>query len=136
MILDKELMFSDTQVVIATGYSTDQIAQPPNAGYRLDQALQIIVKAVSGTSPTLTVELESSADGSTGWEKAIGLVIPPGYKQDALDLDGLTLKRYLRLRYVVGGTSPSFTITAGLVPGGGFSDARRIQDLADSPRIS
>ena len=77
--------------------------------------VEINVTAVSGTSPTLDVDLEDSFDGTT-WNKVADV--------NAADITaiGVTVKRLnlvdtpatgrLRIKYTVGGTNPSFTFTA------------------------
>ena len=68
--------------------------------------LEFEVSAVSGTLPTLDVSLETSPTGVT-WRQASGFAqsVAPGLEKLAFgDLD-----RYLRAKWVIGGTSPSFT---------------------------
>lgn len=117
MIHDKSLVMSDRQVILATAYSTDVIdlGQDRPNGYK-ELTLYAHVQAESGTSPTLTIELETSADNST-FVKAGSVTKIAGNREMMMGLENLALKRYLRLRHVVGGTSPSYTVTAGLVTG-------------------
>lgn len=129
MIIDKDLMFSDKQDVVATGYSTDTLEITPGLYAGIDMAVQVIVRSESGTNPTLNVELETSADKST-FTKLLGTKKPAGEDVFNNGLHGISgLKKYLRLRYVLGGTSPEYNITAMLMEGGGFSSAQSIQNL-------
>lgn len=130
MFIDKSLMFSDKQDVSATGYSIDTLEIPPGLNAGVDMAVQVVVRSESGTAPTLDVELEASADASA-FTKLVGIRKPAGENVFSIRLDQISgLKRYLRLRYVLGGTSPDYNITSMLVEGGGFSSAQSIQNLA------
>ncbi|MDZ7594413.1 MAG: hypothetical protein U0932_07155 [Thiobacillus sp.] len=130
MFIDKSLMFSDKQDVSATGYSTDTLEIPPGLNAGIDMAVQVVVRSESGTAPTLDVELEASADNST-FAKVVGMRKPAGENVFNISLASISgLKRYLRLHYVPGGTSPDYNITSMLVEGGGLSSAQSIQNLA------
>lgn len=130
MIIDKSLMFSDKQDVSATGYSIDTLEIPTGLNAGIDMAVQVVVRSESGTGPTLDVELEASADNSA-FTKVVGIRKPAGEDVFSIPLGRISgLKRYLRLRYVPGGTSPNYNITSMLVDGGGFSSAQSIQNLA------
>lgn len=133
MIIDAELMFSDKQTVSTTGISTNTVQVTSSLDAGLDMHLQVVVHSESGNSPTLAVELEGSNDNVT-FTKLSGVIKPAGRKSFGLNLQKLPLRKYLRLRYVCGGTSPVFNITAMLVAGQSF-DAKDTL-LPDSPRIS
>lgn len=129
MIIDKSLMFSDKQAVSVTGYSTDTLEIPPGLNAGVDMAVQVVVRSESGTNPTLDVELEASAD-NLAFTKVAGVRKPAGEDVFSIPLSQISgLKKYLRLRYVLGGTS-TYNITAMLLEGGGFSSAQSIQNLA------
>lgn len=129
MFIDAEQQFSNKQAVTSTGYSTDTIEIPPGLTAGIDQAVQIVVRSESGTAPTLTVELETSADNST-FTKLVGVAKPEGDKMFKIALESISgLKKYLRLRYVLGGVSPAYNITAMLVAGDGFG-SKGIQHIA------
>lgn len=129
MFIDAQQQFSDKQAVTSTGYSTNSVEIPPGLTAGIDQAVQVIVRSESGTSPTLTVELETSADDST-YTKLVGIKKPDGDKVFNIALGSISgLKKFLRLRYVVGGVSPAYNITSMLVAGDGFS-SRGIQHIA------
>ncbi len=129
MILDQALTMSNRQALLATDYSTDTIdlgqAYPIGTS---SLSLYIHVNAEGGTTPTLLAELETSSENST-FTKAVGITKPTGKKAFGIPLRNLSIKRYLRLRYVLAGTSPSYTITASLVAGEQYNEA-----LPDSPR--
>lgn len=117
MILDHELMFSDAQAITQTGHSTNvvEIGRGVPGGVTLLK-LHVIVRSESGTSPTLVAELETSDDNDT-FTKVFGLRKPAGEHRFGARLEGVRLGRYLRLRYVLGGTLPEYNITAMLVSG-------------------
>ena len=129
MFIDAQQQFSDKQAVTSTGYSTNSVEIPPGLTAGIDQAVQVVVRSESGTNPTLTVELETSADDST-YTKLVGIKKPEGDKLLNIALGSISgLKKFLRLRYVVGGVSPSYNITSMLVAGDGFS-SQGIQHIA------
>ncbi len=129
MFIDAQQQFSDKQAVTSTGYSTNSVEIPPGLTAGIDQAVQVIVRSESGTNPTLTVELETSADDST-YTKVVGIKKPDGDKVFNIALGSISgLKKLLRLRYVVGGVSPAYNITSMLVAGDGFS-SQGIQHIA------
>lgn len=129
MFIDAQQQFSDKQAVTSTGYSTNSVEIPPGLNAGIDMAAQIIVRSESGTNPTLTVELETSADDST-YTKLVSIKKPEGDKVFNIALGSISgLKKFLRLRYVVGGVSPAYNITSMLVAGDGFS-SQGIQHIA------
>ena len=129
MFIDAQQQFSDKQAVTSTGYSTNSVEIPPGLNAGIDMAAQIIVRSESGTNPTLTVELETSADDST-YTKLVGIKKPDGDKVFNIALGSISgLNKFLRLRYVVGGVSPAYNITSMLVAGDGFS-SQGIQHIA------
>lgn len=76
-------------------------------------AVLINVTAATGTSPTCVFSIEDSADGTTWFPvKANAAITAVGQYRVALTpLDGPTQPR-IRLHWVIGGTTPSFTFTA------------------------
>ncbi|MFP5401293.1 MAG: hypothetical protein ACLGH1_05020 [Gammaproteobacteria bacterium] len=129
MFIDAQQQFSDKQAVTSTGYSTNSVEIPPGLNAGIDMAAQIIVRSESGTNPTLTVELETSADDST-YTKLVGIKKPEGDKVFNIALGKISgLKKFLRLCYVVGGVSPAYNITSMLVAGDGFS-SQGVQHIA------
>ncbi len=131
MILDRALTMSDRQALVASSYSTDTVDLGQAYSNGNDAlSLYIHVIAQGGTSPTLVVELETSSDNST-FTKVIGITKPTVKRELGCALKGLNLKRYNRVRHVLGGTSPTFTLTAGFVVG-----CQQWEALPDSPRQS
>jgi len=68
--------------------------------------------AGGGTSPTMDVKLQDSADGSTGWADISGAaftqVTDGADTTAALGLVANSVKRYVRAVATIGGTSPTF----------------------------
>ena len=136
MILDMQTLFSDDQAVTVTAASTNIIdlgatGTPPlsataltrdiGPGTPIDILIQLTV-AHGGTTPTLDVTLEmdtTDAFGSattiaTATQIAGGLV---GARTSITYIPDGATERYLRLYYTAGGTTPTCTITAGIVLG-------------------
>lgn len=117
MIFDSALVFSERQVVVANGYSdTVEIARLA-PGSTLDMHLRVFSLDETGDAPTLEVVLETSSDNVT-FTPVRTMTKPEGSpKAFGCGLGGITLNRYLRLAYTLGGTSPGFTLLAALVTG-------------------
>ncbi len=117
MILDSQMMMSDKQALVANTTSTNVIEIPRIApGHHLDMSLVVNVHSQSGTNPTISATLETSADNVT-FTPVQTLVKPAGKNRFGLSLDNLRLSRYLRMSYTLGGTSPGFTVSAMLASG-------------------
>ena len=84
-----------------------------------DDNLSVLIDAttVSGTSPTMTVNVEWSHDGATWFVAdpvdAFTAITAAGKKVKNFTVKGL----YARLNYTIGGTTPSFTFAAYVVHG-------------------
>lgn len=70
---------------------------------------QLEVTAASGTSPTLDVVLEDTLDGTT-WNVIGTFAQRAGAGRQVIDVTSLFTSR-LRVRWTVGGTTPSFTFS-------------------------
>lgn len=84
------------------------------------------VGAVSGTSPTLDVKVQESADNSTFTDVtgATFTQVTAANNSQVLRVDGLgtARKRYLRAVATIGGTSPSFTLAAEILLGRAYQE--------------
>jgi hypothetical protein len=69
------------------------------------------ITAVSGTSPSLTATIETSADGSN-WFAHTAFSAKTAAGKDVLKL--ANLGSYVRVSYTISGTSPSFTFSVVL----------------------
>lgn len=120
MMIDNALAVSNAQVITATGNSTDYIdllaATNLGAGEVLRYVLQ--VSAVSGTSPTMTVKLVGADDAAFSTNKVtLGAIVDniTAVGLYRIPLANVARKRYIRLEYTIGGTTPSFTVTLNVV---------------------
>jgi hypothetical protein len=135
MMLSAEQIFSDSQALTVTAASTNIIdlgatgtvlgapvalTRDIGPGKPVEFIVQLDVDS-GGTTPTLDVEVqvdtvenfaspttvassEQLAGGSAGDRVQLNCTLPEGTNQ-----------RYLRLNYTLGGTSPTYTVTAGIV---------------------
>jgi hypothetical protein len=108
-----------------TGAKTASFTGVTQTNYNAAGANIVInMGAVSGTTPTLTAQVQGSADGGTTWFNITGAVTPsinatgvtvltvyPGVSAVANASVPMNLPRTWRLNYTIGGTTPSFTIT-------------------------
>lgn len=98
-------------------------------------AVTVNITSVSGTSPELTIYLQESDDGGTTWYDCVADVVQQTTTA-GVEVTASTTKRnitssastagtyrarydnlssdYYRIKYVVGGTGPQFTLTASL----------------------
>jgi hypothetical protein len=72
--------------------------------------LTLDVTAASGTTPSLTVTIQTSADGSTGWT-TLGTAFnaATAVSNQRKVLSGAD--RFVRASYTISGTTPSFTFS-------------------------
>ena len=120
MIIDKTLEFSDAQALTATAASTNSIdltvARDVGVGMPLYINVTVDV-ALAGTSPTFQVSVQTDDNSafSSPTTKFLGPVFstaPAGtvmaipVPRDVLD------ERFARLNYVMGGTTPTVTVSA------------------------
>jgi len=133
MILSEQQLFSDSQVVNATGASANSIdlgatgtvlgapaAIPRDIGKGRPIPIEIRFPAApTGTSPTLdvTVQVDDNSGFSSPKTVATAPQIAGGAAGDRVAIDYIPRgadERYIRLLYTLGGTSPVYTITAGI----------------------
>ena len=121
MIFDLQTMFSDDQVVNANAPSTDVIdlgaAKDLGRGRPIPIRVQLTADA-TGTTPTLQVDLET--DDNEGFASATVIQsanIAGGVAGDVFNFNYVPkgTERYIRLNFTVGGTTPVYQVTAGLV---------------------
>jgi hypothetical protein len=122
-LFDLQLTFSDAQVLTATANSTNVVDATSSRNLGSGEPMFLLAKVgtVSGTSPTLTANLVGADDVGFSTNKITIATATPtlaAAQADALVRFGIpshTAKRYFRIEYTVGGTTPSVTVTAGLV---------------------
>lgn len=108
-----------------TGAKTASFAGATQTNFNAAGAFILInMGTVTGTTPTLTAQVQISPDGGTTWVNVPGAVTPsitasgttlltvyPGVTPAANAAVSYPLARTWRLNYTIGGTTPSFTIT-------------------------
>lgn len=119
MILDKNLQMSTDQVLTATAASTDTIDLKQDRDIGIGEPMYVIVniKAVSGTSPTLAIALQTddnSAFSSPATLFTGATLSPPVANTQQVIPFPRANERHLRLNYTIGGTTPSVTVDAYL----------------------
>jgi 3D (Asp-Asp-Asp) domain-containing protein len=102
--------------VIAVNSTSSNIG----VGAYTNAAIDVAITAVSGTTPTFQLFVDRlSADGST-WNTIfstgifVGVATLPPISLGPGSQVPHVLGKTIRLRYVVGGTSPSFTLSIGI----------------------
>ena len=148
MFQDAQNLFSDAQALTATAVSTNVIDlgvdRDVGAGEPMavmitvdvaadfttgDETYQIDIQTGSTATPTtviarrIPVVTASNATSDLGLGKKIVIPLP---KENA---------RYLRLNYTLGGTTPSVTLTAALVPMN-LADSNNTQQYASGFTVS
>lgn len=126
MFRDKLNEYSDAQALTATAASTNVIDHGPGTERRLGTgepmaAVISVDVALAGTSPTFQATLQSddaAAFGSaaTVAESAQYSALAAGAKVIIPIPPGQATERFTRLNYTLGGTTPTITVTAHLVP--------------------
>lgn len=72
------------------------------------------VTAIAGTAtPSLTVKLQSSANGSTGWADVVSMTAKTAVGAEVKSTAGPETDTYWRITWTISGTDPSFTFMAG-----------------------
>lgn len=134
MIFDRLNQFSGAQALTATALSTDVIDTFPMVGNpNLVQnlggigSLFLVVQvttAAGGTTPTLAVTLESDSTANLATSPTVhfssGTIAAAGLGVGTLLVIQLPIgsyERFLGLRYTLGGTTPTVSVTAFLTRG-------------------
>ena len=110
-MFDSNLLFYNATAVTADGNGTDLDIQKTTVD---GVWVEVICTAVSGTSPTCDLKVQESDDDSTYNDV---VTFPQITTTGRWVRKVQSKKRYLRMAADVGGTSPSFTLTAGIVTG-------------------
>lgn len=134
MIFSAEQIFSDDQALTASAASTNLIdlgatgtvlgapaalVRDIGKGNPIPIVIQLTV-AAGGTSPTIqvAVQVDDNASFSSATTVATSNTLSGGVAGDKLSINWVpqgTNERYVRLNYTLGGTSPTYTVTAGIV---------------------
>ncbi|MBI4227714.1 MAG: hypothetical protein HY600_05550 [Candidatus Omnitrophica bacterium] len=101
----------ETPVASAARTANGQ-SDPSDVSEHLEAQILLDITAVAGTSPTLDAVIETSADKAI-WFTHTAFAQKTAAGKDALKLTNLG--KFLRVRWTLGGTSPSFTFSVALV---------------------
>ena len=129
MFIDALNLLSDAQALSATGYSTDTIdnGAPLSGSVYRDigegEQMELVVScdvALAGTTPTLDIQFVQSANANLSSHD----VLAAAAQVTALAAGAIVrvpvppavTKRYVGARFVLGGTTPTVTVTAFLQP--------------------
>lgn len=127
MITDQKEILSDAQALTVSAASTNYIdfGKDRNIGMGEPMAIVILVKvAADGTTTDETYKFGIQTDDNSGFtspavvdERTIPYAQLTLNSQHVLPIaPDLRMERYLRLYATLGGTTPSITITAALMP--------------------
>jgi hypothetical protein len=86
--------------------------------YDGDIAVLLDSAAGTGTTPTLDLKIQDSADGFTDWQDvalATFTQVVAVASQQKLNMNKNAVRRYVRCVYTIGGTTPSFTFSLNIV---------------------
>ncbi len=123
MYIDKQLRLSNAQVLTGTSETDSTNTVDFSVARELSVGNQIAVRfqidsALSGTSPTLTIKIKTSANNTNWTDLVISPTInsAPAGTVFTFFLPMKNVSRYLKATYTMGGTSPTCTITADVMP--------------------
>lgn len=135
MYVDSKQAFADGQVLTTTAVSTNVIDLGVDRNIGAGEAMAVMVSSsvdAGGTAPTLQFEIQTDDNAAMASATVIGtseeLTSLVAGQKIVLPL-GLNNERYLRLNLITGGTSPTHTIDAYLMPYSGV-DAKTDYDNA------
>lgn len=122
MILDANLQFSDAQALTATAASTNSIDLKQDRDIGIGNHMWLVIQsgaAPGGTSPTIAISLET--DDNSSFSSAATAATSPTLTAAQFALGTIYAmpwpranERHNRLKYTLGGTSPTFTVSAFL----------------------
>ena len=126
MILDKLLQFSDAQALTATAVSTNDIDLSLDRDVGIGEPMAVVVTvgvAADYTTTDETYQVQLLTDDNSSFSSATTIAESQTFSGDVLTIgESIVLplpqtnERYLRVNYVLAGTTPSVTVDAHLVP--------------------
>lgn len=125
MFIDSQHLFSDSQALTATAASTNLIdLKVATTRIGVGEPMCVVIScevAMGGTSPTMIATLQS--DDNSSFSSAATVVVSPTFSSFAAGAKyvlpippGTATEQYIRLNYTMGGTSPTITVSAFLMP--------------------
>jgi hypothetical protein len=126
-IRDGENMYSDSQALTATAASTNLIDHGADRDLGKGEPLALVINvevALDGTTGDETYAAVLQTDDNASFSSATTVVSAPtmtrgdaaGTQYVAVLPPNTTIERYTRVSYTLGGTSPTATVSAWLVP--------------------
>lgn len=120
-IRDFATQVSSAQAIVA-GAQLSSFSVDMGVAVRLDESLEfeVNVSAVTGTGPTLAIEVIGADDGAlTSNVVSLGRIDPviatgQAAKNYYVDGELFTKKRFVGLRYTMAGTTPTATVSAAM----------------------
>jgi hypothetical protein len=100
-------------VLTAAGAGTVTSGSLANAGEASVVLAAVHLTALTGTTPTVTLSLEQSANGSSGWTAIPGASAAQLTAAGSATVTAVATANYVRASVVIGGTTPAAT---GAVP--------------------
>jgi hypothetical protein len=126
MFLDDQNLYSDAQALTATAASTDLIdhGADRNLGIGEPMVVEILLDVAADnttTDETYSVALQTDDNASFSSATTVGSVTivagaVAGTRYHIPLPPNSVLERYSRLNYTLGGTTPTVTVTAALLP--------------------
>ena len=122
MMFDKQNEFSNAQALTATAASTNRLDFGASARIGAGRTIHLYLKvdATGGSTPTIAIALRGDTDSTAGSEvtlieikDAAAIVTDPDYW--SIPIGVFAKYRYYDLYYTLTGTSPTYTVTAGLL---------------------
>lgn len=144
MFIDAQLLFSDAQAVTADATSTNVVDLGIGRNLFDGEPMAVVITvdvAADGTTTDETYEFEVHTDDNAALSSSTQLIAQAiGYASLTAGSThvipvpvGVALERYLGVKYDVGGTTPSITVTAFLQP---LSMVQKYKSYADGFTIS
>lgn len=127
MIIDSQNVFSSAQAITASGASTNLIDLGADNNLGIGEAMAVVITvdtAADGTTTDETYKFGVQADDNSSFsspatvvERTIGYAaLTAGSKHVIPIPPDTSMERYVRLYATLGGTTPSITFSAHLMP--------------------
>jgi hypothetical protein len=105
----------DVALVLTAAAATVNSGPIGGAGSTAYALCMVHVTAITGTTPTLVVSLEESADGSSSWTAVTGATTASITAAGSAVFFGKVVKNYVRALATIGGTTPAVTGTVAVI---------------------